>query len=29
MNTYIKINSMDGNTWSPDAYPQGWTEVTA
>ena len=18
---------MDGNTWSPDSYPQGWTEV--
>lgn len=19
---------IDGNTWAPDAYPQGWTEVT-
>lgn len=21
-------STMDGNVWSPDAYPQGWQEVT-
>ena len=21
------ISTMDGNVWSPDAYPQGWEEV--
>ena len=23
------ISKLDGNVWSPDAYPQGWTEVEA
>ena len=23
------ISKLDGNVWSPDAYPQGWTEVSA
>ena len=31
---YRKLNGklykslIDGNVWSPDAYPQGWEEVT-
>ena len=28
-NGRVYESTMDGNTWSPDAYPQGWTEVTA
>lgn len=27
-NGKVYESTMDGNTWSPDAYPQGWTEVT-
>ena len=28
-NGKVYESTMDGNTWSPDAYPQGWEEVTA
>ena len=28
-NGKVYESTMDGNTWSPDAYPQGWTEVEA
>lgn len=27
-NGKVYESTMHGNTWSPDAYPQGWTEVT-
>ena len=28
-NGKVYESTMDGNTWSPDVYPQGWTEVNA
>ena len=28
-NGKVYESTINGNTWSPDAYPQGWTEVTA
>lgn len=27
-NGKVYESTVDGNTWSPDGYPQGWTEVT-
>lgn len=27
-NGKVYESTMDGNTWSPDAYPQGWEEVS-
>lgn len=28
-NGKVYESTIDGNVWSPDAYPQGWTEVVA
>lgn len=28
-NGKVYESTIDGNVWSPDAYPQGWMEVTA
>lgn len=28
-NGKVYESTINGNTWNPDAYPQGWTEVTA
>ena len=27
-NGVIYVSTIDGNVWSPDAYPTGWKEVT-
>ena len=28
-NGKVYESTMDGNVWAPDAYPQGWTEVSS